>query len=383
MAVVSPCAAINPSQRFMATPITGPIYETESYLGSPISTGFRPTTSWMERSRYRQVRPYNLNLSYAYFKARASYSSNSDSFYKHYYQVEAYGKCASTNWSSHYIASAYNNAYARFQAKITGDRAQLGSALAEWRKTAAMVNNRSLQLFQFVRAVKRGRFGEANKLLKIRRGFRPKAKDLAGMVLEYSFGWAPTVMDIHSGMKVLTGGIPPSWVKTSAKNAFTYQLTSGTSPFRYSETNSGAIKVSVGAVVYLTNPNLWLAEQLGLVNPAGVLWEITPFSFLVDYFVNVGDVLNSWTDTLGISLGNAYRTWGLECTSGGYQEGGYFPPGPPKYGALNLNQFTGHAYRVVRDSGSLPGPTLQFTPPRVSLRRATTSIALLIQLLKG
>jgi hypothetical protein len=41
---------------------------------------------------------------------------------------------------------------------------------------------------------------------------------------------------------------------------------------------------------------LWAAYN-GLTNPVAVIWEAIPFSWLVDYFVNVGDALSAIEDT--------------------------------------------------------------------------------------
>lgn len=368
----------------MAAPFTGPFTESVTELGGPNAYGYRPQKFWKSVTRRGQARPFNLPLDFAFFSANSSYASTSPSYSQEYFGTAAYNRTNSASWANGDVAAAYNKAYARLLTKIKGEEAQLGAALVEWRKTASMVNNRAFQFFQFVRAVRRGRFGDANYILGVPRKFRPKARGLGGIVLEYSFGWAPTVNDIQNGMKVLTGGIPPVWVKSQASAPMSVVITqTGSYPDRFQEQSSGKVLVKCGAVVYLANPNLWLANQLGFTNLAGIAWEVTPFSFLIDYFINVGAVVNSWSDTLGITLGNTYRQWGLEMTSGAYQEHGLMPAGPPYFGALSISSYTGNTFRLVRETGALPGPSLQFTAPNVSLRRATTSIALLLQLLKG
>lgn len=122
----------------------------------------------------------------------------------------------------------------------------------------------------------------------------------------------------------------------------------------------------------VTNPNSFLANQLGLLNPASVLWEITPWSFVFDYFVNVSDFLSSFTDTVGIRLENASRTCMItrNATSITYNttSNNYALPG-----------FGGKVVDVVRTPG-ITGPTLSLRPPwRMSVSRAATSVALLLQ----
>jgi hypothetical protein len=64
----------------------------------------------------------------------------------------------------------------------------------------------------------------------------------------------------------------------------------------------------MGAEVHISNPNLYLANKLGFVNPAVIAWELVPFSFVVDWFVPVGNFLSQWTDFVGLSLQNGYTT---------------------------------------------------------------------------
>lgn len=42
--------------------------------------------------------------------------------------------------------------------------------------------------------------------------------------------------------------------------------------------------------------NLFLFQQLGLTNPAAIVWEAIPFSWLVDYFLNISDLIDSFVD---------------------------------------------------------------------------------------
>lgn len=50
-----------------------------------------------------------------------------------------------------------------------------------------------------------------------------------------------------------------------------------------------------------TSPSLSTAQQLGLTNPAQLAWELVPFSFVVDWFIPVGDFFAQLDATLGWS----------------------------------------------------------------------------------
>ena len=50
------------------------------------------------------------------------------------------------------------------------------------------------------------------------------------------------------------------------------------------------------------NPVLAAMQKLGVANPASLAWELLPYSFVVDWFLPIGQYLNSWTADLGLSF---------------------------------------------------------------------------------
>lgn len=373
------------SSQIMALPITGP-FSKSTFEYATLWDGSQTKISNRRQQWYRQAKPYDRPLIYHSVEGGVTGISSCSKIQTYdFSSSRGYTYANSANWSNPHIAAAYNKAYSKLLSKVKEDTAEMGANMVEFRKTAAMVEDRSVQLFQAFRALRRGRFGEANALLRVPPSFRPKAKKLGGVTLEYSFGWAPVVADIQSGMKILTGGVPPARVVARVTTQVpTYREfeVNTLHNARYCEIKNLSVSVTAGAVIKLTNPNLWLANQMGFVNPFAVLWETFPFSFIVDYFVNIGDVVNSWSDFMGIDVVYPYRSFVLNVTAEEYDEYGEdFDKSSPCYP---------HAWRTLRSRGfrmgrelNLPGPTLRLAPPNVSIRRAVTSIALLLQLLKG
>jgi hypothetical protein len=320
-------------------------------------------------------------LSALAFEAGASYR------YTNYGETSAFSEVNPATWANNkYIIFHYNRAYSKLITKMKSDQCELGAAFAEWKKTAGMVTDRIDQMTSLVKAIRHGRFQDIRALIRVPSGFRPKARSFGGAVLEYSFGWAPTVLDIYSGFKTLTGGIPPAKVYTRSAHVIdAYSVMAGGTYDPPNRTEGailgGYVKVQAGCYVELTNPNLWLANQLGLVNPIGIVWELTPFSFLVDYFINIETVINSWTDLLGVQLLKPYRTFVLEMVSDDLRQYGWNPP-IPGLGKIAYKKYGGYSSRLHREP-QIPGPTLRLAAPKVSLTRASTSISLLLQQLKG
>lgn len=130
------------------------------------------------------------------------------------------------------------------------------------------------------------------------------------------------------------------------------------------------------ARVEVADPNARLASQLGFVNPAVVAWELVPFSFVVDWFVNVGDVLSSYTDFLGFKfLESSVTSFNKDRVTTYYQSIDY---GKPVGVVRKSGEF--EAVNVKRQVGPIPGPSLAVKPPWVlSSRRGLAAISLLIQ----
>jgi hypothetical protein len=120
---------------------------------------------------------------------------------------------------------------------------------------------------------------------------------------------------------------------------------------------------------------------MGLTNPASWVWEAIPFSFVVDWFANVGQVLGSITDLYGVILVNPSTT--LLQTSNWEQTWMYGRNGLPA-GKTVGEAFMFEKYEMFacRRSLSIAGPTLSVKPFRgISPIRGATAISLLFNFL--
>lgn len=149
--------------------------------------------------------------------------------------------------------------------------------------------------------------------------------------------------------------------------------TSGTPVRVITETNVTEYLVQTGGLFVMTNPNLALAQSLGILNPFVIAGELVPFSFVVGWFVNWAQVLNSWTDFWGWTVKNTYST--IVCRSVGERYHWDVVDNP--LGTTMKYQ----SFAMFRGLG-ITMPKLRATlPERLSLSRAATSISLVVQLL--
>lgn len=269
-------------------------------------------------------------------------------------------------------ALAYNKAYAKVVAML-GDSALWSVNLAEQAQALNMIIARAQQVRSFIYHLRRADFISAAK--EIRASIIPKgvskSKSMANNFLEFHFGWSPLLQDIYNSVEIfLDPKLPvvrPFKVRAAASAKGRIPPSS---PFGVTWTTDEVIKVQLGGGMFISNPNLHLASQLGLANPLVVAWELVPFSFVADWFGNVGQVLSSYSDFYGVSLSRAY--WSsyqvLKSKSRWY------------YG-LESNYLWAQMDRYpVSD---FPGPTVTIRPFHgLSPVRGITAISLLLQKMK-
>lgn len=350
----------------MVSPVTGPFTTTGS------RSGHGPGTYAWTKTMYKQAKPYNLALAYT-FNCRRNLATN-------YGAVSPdNGAASSGNWKTggakYYSAVSPETYDARFRAmeKFRGkvaERAEWLVNLAERNQAINMITSRAGQLLQLSRAIWRLDFKKASSLIGAPRGFVPKAKSASGAWLEYHFGWEPMIKDVYTGIDIIQQPIRDSPVYGVGHSVIDEIHSAEDSISRTYVTHNLKIVSRVGALCECDNPNLWLANRLGLVNPASVAWEMVPFSFVVDWFVPVGAFLNSYTEFLGLKVSNQYTsTLSKELIDYSI----FLKSGQTLHTAVN------HSVSMNRTL-SLPAASLR--PPSfrtLSLTRAATAISLLFQ----
>jgi hypothetical protein len=129
------------------------------------------------------------------------------------------------------------------------------------------------------------------------------------------------------------------------------------------------------AKVHVVNPNVALLAAVGLVNPAAVAWALVPYSFVIDWFVDIGGLISQFDGLLGCAIESPYSSF--------YRRGHgtwsdvYTGPNPlfSKYSNYQWDQ----GFRLDRTLGLPPYHFVYPNIPRFSLQRAATAISLLIQ----
>jgi len=329
----------------LTAPITGPFTKT-GYLNdipewssgqAGVYKAYRMSRVW-----YRQAKPYTLPLQFDSMAAFANsvYDSTGPFGTYHGSWTEA---TASTPDFPDMQANVYNKAYAKF-IDTWKNAVELGVATAEGREAVGMLSHRFGQLASFTRHLATGKLGLAAKdlglewanagnlllqkkktklpprierMIKRREASIPPReaiRSFSQLYLEFHFGWSPLLKDIHDACEVFSKPYKDMHVHASMTGSYpdpnNHKLSQSDGTWIINETRDGSYvqTVKLSADIVITNPNLAMMQSYGIANPLAVAWELVPFSFVLDWFVNVGDYLSGLTDFVGVKLINPQRT---------------------------------------------------------------------------
>lgn len=200
----------------------------------------------------------------------------------------------------------------KLKEKIQGSDFNLGIFLAEGNETLHMIADTAHRIDKSIRALRHGNVAGAARTLLEGTGRKPlrpysSMKDLSNRSekafyshwLELQYGWLPLLSDVESGAQFLAHKVldlPVMRTSVSRRKeipiAWVYEYDSVPGE-KKSIASSGAKSHFRRLTVYHKAQAPSLAQQLGLLDPLSVAWEKLPWSFVVDWFIPIGQWLNA------------------------------------------------------------------------------------------
>jgi len=189
-------------------------------------------------------------------------------------------------WPAFPNSTVYNKAVSRLYDQLRGD-IDLSIDLAESHKTKSMMQ-------QTVRAM--GNLAQTFRKMK-----RSNPRDWGNLWLEFTYGWKPLATSIFGAAhKLIVGPSGPRFltIRATSQEVDKDGITVSQASFGANSKNTVAAFHSSRCKIVCRYALLGsrLDELAGItsLNPVSIAWELTPYSFVVDWFVNIGGYLRDF-----------------------------------------------------------------------------------------
>lgn len=145
-----------------------------------------------------------------------------------------------------------------------------------------------------------------------------RPKDLPSAWLAYQFGVKPLVGGVDRALNLLGAEMPVLQINGASRTKFPEEpignLFSANSTYRGANFITMSALVKIGCTATGANPNRALSGATGLNEPFSSIWNVLPWGWAVDYFINVGDLLSNMENKHpGITTSNWYNTKFATC----------------------------------------------------------------------
>lgn len=266
--------------------------------------------------------------------------------------------------------------------KMGARKVSYGEAIGESRQTIKHLAKTTSVLVRSLLYARRGNWKGVLDQLGLSRKTVLNGKVASERWLELQYGWLPLVSDIHSTVGLLQEGFRKeaqllSSVRRLTDNHSTF-INNGDDGYREISIIGSSKRADIMKVYFYVNPSdLSKINQIGLLNPLEIAWALTPYSFVVDWLLPVGNVLEALTATVGLTFVSGYFS--------SYVEGNYnVVPRPCGYAGEkvirnDLRVSTSGKGYVRSPLGGFPTPGLYLKSP-FSSTHVTSALALLRQL---
>jgi hypothetical protein len=221
------------------------------------------------------------------------------------------------------IAALDQKVVAKLYSKVLNQKVDLATALAEGAKTVSMIADLSKRLVDFFLGIYRlnptrflsGLRGLLGKLLP------SSPKKLANDFLAYRYGITPLVSDLSGSVEAIAeyfDSNPKVYTRSRSRVLIDNGNQAATTILNDFSRKVLVDKVSIEIAYKVTYAIEGLGTrrltELGFTNPVNVEWELVPFSFVVDWFLPIGNYLRSLTSFNQLAVKECHRTTVIKIT---------------------------------------------------------------------
>lgn len=203
--------------------------------------------------------------------------------------------------------------YLDFNQLVLNQKVDVLTSLAESKSTFSMLANAFTSLCTLYRAVRKGDIKQISRF-KFKRSLSRhwRNKTAQNRWLELQYGWSPLFSDLKKAMVELSL-LPEAPILKFVKS----------SVFESSDGIRGGVSIvkrkqvlKTSCYYALTNRDNRNAAQWNLAsNPLLTAWEKVPYSFVVDWFIPIGDFIAQYSATDGLSFISGTTSYYQEYTT--------------------------------------------------------------------
>jgi hypothetical protein len=277
--------------------------------------------------------------------------------------------------------------------RLKDDKVNLAQAVAERQQTIDMVTGSIKSLIGLISAAKQKDWRKVGALVA-GSGFIPKKNKKSLMeamrrttvsnarrILAIQYGVRPLLNDVYGACEALANALHRELPKERSvrhRVTETYSETTRINDVALSKTI--VAKFAAGFTYSLnTSGAIKTLSELGITNPATIAWELTPWSFVVDWFLPIGAFLSTFDASLGCNFVTGWETLVIESqalesadwTSSSTDIGG-------QHAASVQYEAEANFFKIIRrPTVDFPGPVLPDFKNPLSLEHFVNALALL------
>lgn len=209
-----------------------------------------------------------------------------------------------------------NRALIKARGKMKRSDINLGVAFAERNATARLLGDTAGRLGKAFNNLKRGRVRAAMRDLGISNARRePRGSNVPNKWLELQYGWKPFLSDVFGACDALSRRDNSDFRVTATASVTNNQTY--TREWIGFDAGIGGAQATIGAfcrIDAIPENDLKISlASLGVTNPALIVWELVPYSFVVDWALPVGEWLESLDALLGYGTSSTSTSTFIRC----------------------------------------------------------------------
>lgn len=303
----------------------------------------------------------------------------------------------------------------KLREKIVGSDFDMGVFLGEGREACRMIGDTALYIARSLRALKKGDVVGAAKALRVnppknadraseallraravdrreasaqrilvndRSGSKAAPgtawdKEASSRWLELQYGWLPLISDTYGAAEALAQQLNHPSVQTYRARKRKILVVTPV-PTVVQKKAYTAYAVDRGQIVARIS-EVNVAQLNGLIDPSSILWELTPWSFVVDWFIPIGNYLQArgLAQSVSGSFITTLSTIELFQVNSTLLQNYSSMPEPFWY-----RSWKSYGTRSCTTSLSTPPPRMKGLGEAASWKRATNAVALLTQVVR-